>query len=58
MRACDYVNVLISTCEQSLSAVLQELVRLTSHDKNGSLLRIVPYQHLVWACEIGTGKYF
>ena len=38
--------------------MLRELVRLTSHDKNGSLLRIVPYQHLVWACEIGTGKHF
>ena len=37
--------------------MLQEIIKLTSHDNHGSLLRIVPYQHLVWACEVGAGKY-
>ena len=38
--------------------MLQEIIRLTSRDEHGSLLRIVPYQHLVWACEVGTSEYF
>lgn len=36
---------------------MQEIIKLACDNPESSLLRVVPYQHLVWSLEVGTSKF-